>query len=94
MIYFAALGLALGLGVPIAVIGGGIGQGHAAASTVEAMARQPDMTPVLRTTMILGLAFIESLVIFALLMGFMALSHLPTTQQALNAITTTAQAQK
>ena len=94
MIYFAALALAIGLGVPIAVIGAGMGQGHAAASTVEAMARQPDMTPVLRTTMILGLAFIESLVIFALLMGILILGKLPSTQQALNAITSSAQVQK
>jgi F-type H+-transporting ATPase subunit c len=64
--YLIALVLAIGFGVPIAVIGGGLGQGKAVAAAMEAMARQPDAAPKLQLAMIIGLVFIESLVIYAL----------------------------
>ncbi|MFQ3549369.1 MAG: ATP synthase F0 subunit C [Armatimonadota bacterium] len=73
MIYFAALALAIGLGVPIAVIGGGIGQGKAAASAVEAIARQPEASGKIQTALIIGLALIESLVIYSLLVSLILL---------------------
>jgi F-type H+-transporting ATPase subunit c len=83
MIYLMALALSLGLGVPIAVIGAGLGQGRAAASALEAMARQPEQAPRLQTAMILSLAFIESLVIFSLLVGILVMLKLPDTAQVL-----------
>ncbi len=86
MIYFMALALGLGLGVPLAVVGAGMGQGKAAASALEAMARQPEMQGRLQTTMILSLAFIESLVIFALLMGILAMTRLPDTTEVMKAV--------
>ena len=86
MLYFMALALGLGLGVPLAVIGAGMGQGKAASSALEAMARQPEMQGRLQTTMILSLAFIESLVIFALLMGILAMLRLPDTKVIQDAI--------
>ncbi len=87
MLYFMALALGLGLGVPLAVVGAGVGQGKAASSALEAMARQPEMQGKLQTTMILSLAFIESLVIFALLMGVLAMTHLPETKDVMAAVT-------
>jgi F-type H+-transporting ATPase subunit c len=78
MIYFGLLGLGVAIGLPIAVIGAGIGQGKAAAAALEGMARQPEMASKLQTVMIIGLALIESLVIFALLMFLMLQSKLPT----------------
>lgn len=60
-------GLAIGLGA----IGAGLGQGHAAAGALEGMARQPEASGTIRTTLILSLAFMESLTIYALLIAIM-----------------------
>ncbi len=71
--YLIALVIAIGFGVPIAVIGGGLGQGKAVAAAMEAMARQPEAAPKLQLAMIIGLAFIESLVIYALVLALVML---------------------
>lgn len=77
MWYWAFLALAAGLGLPIAVIGAGLAQGRATAAALEGMARQPEASGTIQTAMIIGLALIESLVIYALLMFFMLQSKLP-----------------
>ncbi len=82
MIYFAFLALAVGLGLPIAVIGGALGQGKAASAALEGMARQPDSIGKIQTAMILGLAFIESLVIFTFVFLFLLKSQLPADPAA------------
>jgi F-type H+-transporting ATPase subunit c len=66
--YLVALVLAIGFGVPIAVLSGAIGQGKAASAALEGIARQPEAAGKIQTAMIIGLALIESLVIYALLM--------------------------
>lgn len=76
-LYPAMLALAAGLGLPIAVIGAGLGQGKVGAAAVEAIARQPDATQRIQTAMIIALALIESLVIYALLMFFLLNAKLP-----------------
>ena len=86
MIYFMALALGLGIGVPIAAMGAGIGQGIAANGALQGMARQPEAIGKIQTGMILALAFIESLVIFALLVFFMLKGALPDTAAILTAI--------
>ncbi len=63
--------LAAGLGLGIAAFGGALGQGRAAAAALEGIARNPNASDKLFTPMILGLALIESLVIYALVIGFM-----------------------
>ena len=70
MLYGAMLALAAGLGLPIAVISAALGQGRAAAAALEGIARQPEAAGKIQTAMIIGLALIESLVIYALLMFF------------------------
>lgn len=87
MEYFAALAIAVGLGVPIAVLSAAVGQGRAAAAALEGMARQPEAAGQLQMAMIIGLAFIESLVIYALLMFFMLQGKLPGTEEILKALT-------
>ena len=77
MVYFMALAFALGLGVPIAAAGAALGQGRAAAAGLESMARQPESTGDIRTSMILSFAFIESLVIFSLLVFFLMYIKMP-----------------
>jgi F-type H+-transporting ATPase subunit c len=90
MLYFMALALALGFGVPVAVLAAATGQGKAAAAALDGMARQPEMSGKIQTVMILSLAFIESLVIFALLVFFLLNGKMPDTAQMIDAIKATA----
>ena len=77
MIYFMGLALAVGLGVPIAVLSAALAQGKVASAALESMARQPEQAGQLQTVMILAIAFIESLVIFSLLIFFLLSGKLP-----------------
>ncbi len=58
--------LALGL----AAFGGALGQGKTAAAALEGIARNPGARDAVFVPMIIGLALIESLVIYALLIAF------------------------
>ena len=69
------LGLAAALAVAIATIGPGLGQGIAASKAMEAIARQPEATGDIRTSLILSLAFMEALTIYGLLIAFMILGN-------------------
>ncbi|HKG46392.1 MAG TPA: ATP synthase F0 subunit C [Pyrinomonadaceae bacterium] len=62
--------LAAGVGFAIAVLGGAIGQSRIGAAACEGAARNPGAAGRIQTMMILGLALIESLVLFALLVVF------------------------
>jgi F-type H+-transporting ATPase subunit c len=84
--YFVALAIAIGLGLPIAVIGAGLGQGKAVASAMEGIARQPEAAGKIQTAMIIGLALIESLVIYALVIAFLLLGKLPETAEIMKLI--------
>lgn len=61
------LGAAFAIGV--AAAGGAIGQGKAVSAACSAMARNPGAAPNVRFALILGLALIESLVLYALLIA-------------------------
>ncbi len=82
MLYLGLLALATGLGLPIAVIGAGLAQGKAAAAALEGIARQPEAAGKIQTVMIIALALIESLVIYALLMFFLLNGKLPAVADA------------
>jgi F-type H+-transporting ATPase subunit c len=56
----------------IAAAAGAIGQGRAIAASVEGIARNPGAAGPIRLAMIIGLALIESLVIYALVIAFLA----------------------
>ena len=62
----AYMALAAGLGLGLAAIGGALGQGRTAAAALEGISRNPSSADKVFTPMILGLALIESLVIYAL----------------------------
>lgn len=62
--------IAAGLAIGIAALGGSLGQGRAAAAALEGIARNPNASDKLFTPMIIGLALIESLVIYALVIAF------------------------
>jgi len=86
MIYFGILALAVGFGVPLAALGAAIAQGKLAAATVEAISRQPEVAARLQMAMIVGMAFIESLVIYVLLVFLLLKGSLPGHEQMLELI--------
>jgi len=65
------LGLGAALAIGLSALGGGIGQGRAAGSAVEGISRNPQASGKIFTPMILGLALIESLVIYSLVIAIM-----------------------
>jgi F-type H+-transporting ATPase subunit c len=69
-----AIGASFGLG--IAALGGALGQGRAAATALDGIARNPGAADKIRGPMILGLALIESLVIYALIVAFLLLGKI------------------
>lgn len=86
MNYFVALALVVGLGLPLAVLAAATAQGRAASAALEGIARQPEAAGRIQTAMIIGLALIESLVIYSLLMFFLLYTKLPDTKVLLKAI--------
>lgn len=64
--------IAIASGFPIALAAGlaALGQGRVASSACEALARNPAARPGIQLSLILGLAFIESLVLFTLVIVF------------------------
>ncbi len=71
MEYLAMSYLAAGLGAGIIVVGASLGIGRLAAGALEGMARQPEVSGDLRTTMIIAAALIEGFTFFALVVIFM-----------------------
>jgi F-type H+-transporting ATPase subunit c len=59
-------GLAFGLGA----IGPGIGLGYLIGKAIESMARQPEAAGTVRTTMFLGIAFVEAIMLFGFVLSF------------------------
>jgi len=68
---YIALGCVLGLG--LAAAGGGIGMGAAVSGAVNAMSRNPGFYGRIFTSMLIGLALIESLVIYTLVVVLLLL---------------------
>ena len=73
-------GLAIGLAIGIAAFGGGMGQGKAAAAALEGIARNPGAAGKLNGPMNLGLALIESLVIYAFVIAIMLVLQIPSLE--------------
>ncbi|MFB6371865.1 MAG: ATP synthase F0 subunit C [Bradymonadaceae bacterium] len=65
------LGIAAGIGIGIASFGGAIGMGNAVASTLEGIARNPGSRDEVFVPFIIGLALIESLVIYAFAIAYL-----------------------
>ena len=66
--------LGAGLAVGIAAHGCGMGQGRLAGSALEGMARNPQASGDIRTSMMIALAFPESLVLFCFAIAFLIIS--------------------
>ena len=66
---FKAIGAGVALG--LAALGGTIAMGVATAKASESISRQPEAEGKIRSTFMLGLVFIETVVIYALIIGIL-----------------------
>ena len=81
MEFFAWCVMAAGIGMGLGSVGTGIGQGLAVKSAVEGVARNPGASGKILTTMMIGLAMIESLAIYVFVVAMIILFVNPFTAQ-------------
>ncbi|MCF8067248.1 MAG: ATP synthase F0 subunit C [Desulfobacterales bacterium] len=74
---FMYCGLGAGFCIAIAASFCGIAQGLGLKAAVEGIARNPESSGKVTVTMLIGLAMIESLCIYALVISFMLLGKVP-----------------
>jgi F-type H+-transporting ATPase subunit c len=70
------IAIAAGIGIALAAFGGALGQGRTASSALGGIARNPGASGKIFTPMILGLALIESLVIYSLIISFLLIGKI------------------
>jgi ATP synthase F0 subunit c len=75
LLAFSALAAAIGVG--LAALGPGIGQGSAVAKAMEAIGRNPEAQSKIMPTLLVGLAFMEALTLYALLIALALLFFNP-----------------
>ncbi|MDR1045699.1 MAG: ATP synthase F0 subunit C [Candidatus Adiutrix sp.] len=71
------IALAAGLTIGLATLAPGIGQGLSIYSALQGIARNPEAAGIIRTNMIIGLALIESLTIYGLVVALILLYAFP-----------------
>ncbi len=64
---YSSIGIAFA--IAITVVGAGLGISKIASSAMESMARQPEVAPDLRMSMIIAAAFIEGVALFAIVVS-------------------------
>ena len=73
MTYYLVAAFSCMFGLGMAAVGGAAAQGKGIASALDGMARNPGAAADIRTSLIIGLALIESLVIYVLLVAIILL---------------------
>ncbi|MGC9420152.1 MAG: F0F1 ATP synthase subunit C [Rhodovulum sp.] len=71
--------LGAALAVSIGAIGPALGEGRAVAAAMEAIARQPEAAGTLSRTLFVGLAMIETMAIYCLVIALLLLYANPFT---------------
>lgn len=66
----AVKSIAMAIAAAIGVLGPGLGIGLLAARALEAIGRNPEAAGQIQATMFIGIAFVEALAIFALVVAF------------------------
>jgi F-type H+-transporting ATPase subunit c len=66
--------LSAGLAIGMVGMAAALGISMIGSKSVESMARQPEATPNIRITMIIAIAFVESIALYALVISFMLLT--------------------
>jgi len=74
---FFGIALACGFAIGVAALGTGLGMGNAINGALTGTARNPEAGGKIMTTMIIGLALIESLCIYALVICFILMGRIP-----------------
>ncbi len=74
---FFGIAIACGFGIGVAALGTGLGMGNAINGALTGTARNPEAGGKIMTTMIIGLALIESLCIYALVICFILVFKIP-----------------
>jgi len=69
----AASVIAAALAIGLASLGPGLGQGNAASSALEGIARQPEAEDKIRGNLLVSLAFMEALTIYGLVVALVLL---------------------
>lgn len=70
------IGLGAGLAIGLAALGGSIGQGLAAKGTFESISRNPETAGTLQPLFFIGMALVESLVIFSFVVAYLLMGNL------------------
>ena len=63
--------LAAAIAIGLAAVGGAIAMGMGIAKAMEAISRQPEAEGKIRTTLMLGLVFVETAIIYALVVAIL-----------------------
>ena len=85
-ILFAAIAIACGFGIGIAAFGTGLAMGNAINAALTGIARNPEATGKIQTNMIIGLALIESLCIYALVICFIMVFKVPGLEAVIQSL--------
>ena len=83
---FFGIAVACGFGIGIAALGTGLAMGYAINGALQGTARNPEASGKILTLMIVGLALIESLCIYALLICYLMVRRIPDLSPMLDAI--------
>jgi F-type H+-transporting ATPase subunit c len=81
-----ACATAAGFGIAIAAFGCGIGQGLGLKGAVEGIARNPEASGKVTVTMLIGLAMIESLCIYALVIALILIGKVPAIEEVVKMV--------
>lgn len=79
--------IAAGLAIGVAAHGCGIGQGMGLRGAVEGVARNPEASGKITVTMLIGLAMIESLCIYALVVALILIYASPMAGPVIGMLT-------
>lgn len=66
-LFYGLMSVAAGVAIGLGALGAGVGAGSAIRGAEEGMARNPNMAGKLQTIMFIGLAFIETFALYAML---------------------------
>ena len=72
------LALAAGISLGIAALGTALGQGRATAAAMESIGRNPNSADKIQTPLIIGLALMEALTLYALVIAFLLQGKIPS----------------
>lgn len=83
-LFFLATQALAAIGLGVAACGGGVGMGIAIGKAVEGIARQPEVSGRIQSLLLIGLGFLESLSIYALVIALILIFANPMASHFLH----------